>query len=188
MNSTSFFVSTLITAVLISTNFVSANLISPNLISANSISPDLPLFLDRLITDGNYETVLFIYDDTDSLIKDTNFLPQLSDLSFGKYAMCVMKEDYSSFSSEVWDIFSPYQELSGLLQILTLNYSEGHILRLPQLLSRYNMQDNKQNVVLLIPMPPKNRRNDIWHHFGERYAAAARRINLSVISIETKCQ
>lgn len=176
MNLTSFFVSTLISAI-----SISPNLITANLIPANSISSNLPLFLDRLITDGNYKTVLFIYDDTDAIIKDTNFLPQLSDLSFGKYAMCVMREDYSNFGSKAWRIFSPYREHSGLLQILTLNYSEGQMSRLPQLLNRYNEQQNKQNVVLLIPMPPDNQRNDIWHHFEKRSSAAARRINLSVI-------
>lgn len=157
------------------------SLLVVSLISASNIT----LFLDRLVTDGKYENVLFMYDGNDTFIKDTDFLPQLSALSFGKYAMFIAKKDYSKWTSPAEML--PYQEHpgAGVLHILALNYNEGDEQCLARLLRMYhNSRIVKQNAVLLIPTPPDDRQKYIWHQFPSEFVR--RCFNIVVIFYSKK--
>lgn len=142
---------------------------------------NLTLFVDRFVTDGNYESVLFIYDDDDVHIKDTNFIPQLSDLSFGKYAMFIMKENYSEWGTS--PKLPPHQEHSRLLQVLTLKDVDKF--RMRKLSLRYGFSKNQQNVVLLISMPPDDRKMDIWRIF-RKFNSRLRFVNMIVVFYQTE--
>lgn len=147
------------------------------------VMSNLTIFLNRLITDGNYKTVLLIYDDVDCDLKDNNFGSELAELSFENYAMYTMKSNYSQVMA--WQV-TPIKTRSGILEILTLNYDDDGKKRMRQLLQRNdNSRYTAASIVLLIPMQSNERKREFWQCFS----AATRYfpyINTSVIFYQTE--
>lgn len=155
-----------------------------HLFIANVISmSNLTLFLDRLITHGKYNSIHLVYDDAS--IKDTDFVPQLVDLSQGKYAMFITKKEYSFFFTK--PVMTPYRSRSDLLQVLMLNYDEGGKTRLVDILKGQNLFYSTQNVVLLMPMQSNERKREVWNCFNERTITRNTQFtNISVVFYQTE--
>lgn len=157
-----------------------ASLLIANLISLSNLTH----FLDRLITDGNYKTVLLIYDDAS--VRDTNFIPELVDLAFGKYAMVIMNsertnESYVEYNC-VYDLGAIEQQRSGIIQIIMVHYGKRAV---EKSLRRNNFLNNLQDVVYLIPVQPDDEKDKIWNLFNIREVSIRYR-NCSVIFYQTE--
>lgn len=155
-------------------NFLIANLI---------VVSNLTFFFNRLITDGNYKTVLLNYDDVNCDLKDTNFDSELAGLASENYAMYIMKSNYSQVIA--WEV-TPIKIRFGVLEILTLNYDNDGKKRMRQLLQRNdNSRYTAASIVLLIPMQSDERKKEFWQCFS----AATRYfpyINASVVFYQTE--
>lgn len=152
-----------------------ASLFIVNLISMSNLTH----FLDRLITDGKYKTILLVHDDAS--VRDNNFVPQLAELAFGKYATVNVNTD--RMTSEQ---FLPYRALFGILQVIMLKFDENGAKRLNKLMRGPNFQLSSQNVVMLIPMPSNEQKQEIWKILGKEGPYCCRYRNMSVIFYETE--
>lgn len=153
-----------------------------NLISMSNLT----FFLDRLITDGKYKTVFLTYDDAS--IKDNNFVSQLVDLAFEKYAMMITEYDSNRETTRPFDrIF--FLKQSDILQIIMVNYREDKARKviLGEKLRGSKFKYGIQNVVVLFPIQSNDRKEEIWEIFGtKRYSQFCKHMNVSVIFYETE--
>lgn len=152
-----------------------ASLLVANLISLSNLTH----FLDRLITDGNYQTVLLIYDDAS--VRDTNFIPELADLAFGKYAMVIMNSDHTNQSyaeyNYAYDLKLFEQQQTGIIQIIMADYGNRAV---EKSLRRNSFLHSLQDVVCLIPVQPDDEKKKIWKLFNRREVSLRYR-NCSII-------
>lgn len=167
---------------------------------------NLAHLLDRITTDGKYDSVLLI--DANPLFKYTDFSPQLANLSFGKYKMYTTNEDY------YWQ-FAPNEEIkrkqflkySGTLPVIMVNYDAigqrsitGKRPNVGRMQGKYRCEKLKslllvvfryhreQNIVLLNPMLSDDRKKEFWQCFGldNNSKSDIRYMNCSVIFYQTE--
>lgn len=132
-----------------------------NLLVANLLSlSNLTFFLDRLITDGKYKTVLINFPD-EPAIHDNDFFARMSELAVGKYSMYILirKSTYATIELKP----QPFQRRADLLHVILSNFgtNDGEK-RLRQLLERDMWDCGLQNLVLLIPMQPDKGKKQFW--------------------------
>lgn len=136
---------------------------------------NLTHLLNRLIIDGEYKTVLLVYDYDDVTVRDTNIVNGLADLTNAEYAVCITKE-------RVWKIkfheTVPFQHRRGVLKVLMLNKNR----RFSQFIYGQSLTRSEQNIVLLLPMQPDNRKELRNSHFSNDMCF----INTSVIFYQTE--
>lgn len=146
------------------------------LLVANLFSmSNLTHFLDRLITDGQYETVLLVYDEAS--IEDTNFVPELANLAFGKYSMVIVDSDRGKIP---WMEMKPYQ--FRVLEIVLVNCDRNGVCLNTWLLQAGHIH-NRHNIILLIPKQSEGRKSLIWKWFNY-VAYYICHVNISVIFYE----
>lgn len=78
---------------------------------------NLTLFLNRVVHDGQYETVMFLYFN--HAIEDTNFVQELSDSPYGHYSIVTVCMDEFDHSIQLLESI-PYRNLKKALQIIVL--------------------------------------------------------------------
>lgn len=122
---------------------------------------DLTVFLDRLTTDGYLKFTLEFYDDDAHAYTYTtknSLIPRLADLSFGKYAMLIIKKIYVENERNGSNLM-PFDRRSGLLQILLLNYGENGRDFLKEMLLTSGSGNDTENAILLVPIHPGGANN-----------------------------
>lgn len=160
---------------------------------------NLTHLLDRIITDGKYESVLLI--NADPFIKYTDFFHQLAEASSGEYSMFIINADYLQTVPNSGMGQIPFRKHNGILQIIMLNYGDHEIRRnkrknnrneLHRRCKRFKMlvrdsynNYNIQNVVLLVPMRSDGERGEIWHCLDTMQSDIAR-INCIIIFYRTE--
>lgn len=145
---------------------------------------NLTFFLDRLITDGRYQTVQLIYDD--AYLNDNDFVAQLATRAVDKYAMLVEKCMWRR---------DPLKELKrnnnfmkgriDSIRIMKLNYGEQNSEYFEEFLGAipYLMDSVYQNLVLLIPAQSNNRKLQFWKQLKEYKLIP---LNISVVFYQTE--
>lgn len=129
---------------------------------------NLTHFLNRLITDGGYKTVLLIYDG--DFVGGNNFVSQLTDSGFGNYATMIMNVNHVRSLNKS---FRSIRDQSGLLQIIMLNYDDDGENRLKHLLRDMDLLSNKHNnMVILMPAQRDDQKKEIWRVFARKYLSA----------------
>lgn len=83
---------------------------------------NLAHLFNRIVTDGKYESVLFI--DDDSRLKHTDFFPLLGNLSFGKYTMYKINSYYWKTVPKFGITWIPFRKQHGILQVIMPRYGE----------------------------------------------------------------
>lgn len=151
-------------------NFLIANLLSLS---------NLTHFFDRLIADGEYETVLLIYDEAS--VKNTNFVTELIDVARGKYVVVIMNRDGDKFS---WIHMKPYSLQVRLLEIMLLNYDQNQENSIESIARIGNFHHDRHNIIVLFPMQTEDHKKKIWEHFDRDDPAS--HMNISVIFYQTK--
>lgn len=147
--------------------------------SALSMS-NLTLFVDQLITDGKYKTVLLIHDRTS--VRDSNFIPQLTELGFGKYATVIVNMRHLNGLD-----LGPYRVQSGILQIVMIKYGAPGESRVKQLIDASSLRQSRQNMVMLIPMQSDNEKKEFWLQLkGSNIFTGYGWINTTVIFYQTE--
>lgn len=127
---------------------------------------NLTHFIDRLITDGKYKIVQLVYDDNDPLIKDTNFIPELTELASGKYAMFIGKHNYLRPPSNTYKMWA-FTKHIDMLKIFTLNFNVNGPMRFVTLLNSGYIMHGQQNIILLIPTQSDRQKSTIFSAFHE---------------------
>lgn len=149
-----------------------------SLLVANVLSlSNLAHFLDRLITDGKYETVLLIYDEAS--VEDTNFVPGLANLAAGKYSTVIVDMDRGKIP---WMEMKPYHLQFGVLEIVMVNCDRNDVCLNTWLLQAGHIH-NRHNIILLIPMQSEDRKSLIWKWFNY-VAYYICHVNISVVFYE----
>lgn len=148
-----------------------------NLLVTNLLA-NLTIFLDRLIIDGNYKTVLLTYDD--AYINNIDFVGQMVDKAGGKYTMLIKKSmDEVNFNSH---IITPLRS-AVLLLIAILKFDDFD--DCPTHFNGINSAGFiRYNLVLLIPMPSDDQQEkSLWRciRFGP-----SKHINTSVVFYQTE--
>lgn len=122
---------------------------------------DLSVFLDLLIIDGNYKVVSEFYDEEDdahaySYTEKKSLMPRLVELSFGKYAMFIIRKIHVDSERDGSNLI-PFHRRTGLLQILWQNYGESGQEHFKEMLQASNPDTG--NVIVLIPTHPVDGNN-----------------------------
>lgn len=154
-----------------------AHLLVATLISMSNLTH----FLDRLITDGQYKTIVLIRDDAS--VRDTNFISELTDLGFGKYSMVIVNSNDVIYERKSYTLV-PFDREFGGMQVIMLHYDESRKTALTELLIGQNLYSNIQNVVYLIGTQSDVSKSQIWRIFN-RAQDYIRYVNCSVIFYET---
>lgn len=145
-----------------------------NLFIASLLSTSyLTHLLHRVITDGEYNSVLLI--NADPYIGHTDFFPQMADLSNGKYAWFTTDSEYHNTVSWFDNKWMPNRNLFGILQVLLLNYHNDEMgqaplkyvnrkrcLQIKSVMLNSNNYYKAQNVVVLYPMQSYDQHKDFW--------------------------
>lgn len=136
------------------------------------------LFLDRLITDGNYKSVSVLYDSES--VKNSNFFPELADRAFGKYTIVI--EEYCDRLPEE---SVPIHRFSDSLQLMLLTDDEGIggiNATLWEFAYRSYLFNSQENLVVLIPMISEERKEMFWNLLMQKYLG----INCSIVFYQTE--
>lgn len=148
-----------------------------NLFVTNLLA-NLTIFLNRLIIDGNYKTVLLTYDDAN--INNIDFIGQMVSRAGGKYAMLTKKStEEVKFNPNIRTSFrSAALLLIAMLKIVDFDDCRMYFYRI-------NFAGfDRYNLVLLVPMPSDDQQEKLlWRcmRIGpDRY------INTSVVLYQTK--
>lgn len=119
---------------------------------------DLTVFLDRLTIDGHYKCLQEHNDEDDahaySYRTKNSFMPRLVDLSFGKYAMFILRKIYVGNEKDGSNL-TPFDRRTGLLQVLLQNYGECGGEQFKDMLLTTTPDDDPENAILLIPIHPE---------------------------------
>lgn len=122
---------------------------------------NLTLFLDFLITDGKYKTVLLDLDD--AYLNDYDFVEQMANLAGGKYAIVSRKLGYDPIYEPL-----PFPSFSDSLRIVKFSFSEVSERERDIVVAGNMINVRAQNIVLLIP---DDRKRGFWsavnEHMGE---------------------
>lgn len=119
---------------------------------------NLTIFLNRLMSDGQYKSAILLYDYES--IRDTSFIRDLTDLSNFNYTFISVNLDKSESSFRMTDLIS-YQNLPNALHIVMAAESEwfGRTLN-----NRYSIYS--RDAVFLLPMQPASRKQEILRTFS----------------------
>lgn len=152
---------------------------------------NMAVFLDRVVTDGNYKTVLLKYDPLS--IRDYDFVPQLSELAFGKYALFTRKEKYFNAVVDRYGT-KTFQWHSNVLKIIMMEFTNIGWL-LPAVLTRDHLYFNAKpaNNILLISIQSHDQRQAFWRFIAKYHVFASDLstpdtpfLNVSVIFYQTE--
>lgn len=147
----------------------STNLFVVNVISVSTLT----IFIDRLITDGNYKTVRLVYDM--GSVRDNNLIRDLSN-----------NDKYNTFivnSNSLTSIEPKSTESFGILQIILLDWDERwqKTMKHRSFATNYVEQFKTLNVVMFIRKPSDLQRELIWPNL----AWLAMFYNVSVVFYDT---
>lgn len=134
-------------------------------------------FLDLLITDGNYQTVLLVYDEAS--VEDTNVISELFNSAHDNYSVVIVNRARTEIQ---WMKMSPYNLQFGVLEIVLLNCDEN-VECIRTWLLRAGRLHNRHNMILLIPVQAEEKKREIWDQFDTVYTQI-RHVNISVIFYE----
>lgn len=133
---------------------------------------NLTIFLNRLIHDGQYKSVLLIHDNES--IRDTNFIQELSNSSNRNYYTLVIA-CVSEFDSPEWMLEFNSQSFMNVLSILMV---EVDMIHPKQGFPIFRHCAFAHNMVVLLPMR-RNRKNiDFLRYFFNMTKGRTRRFSL----------
>lgn len=139
---------------------------------------NLTIFLNRLMSDGQYESAILHYDYES--IRDTRFIQDLTDSSNFNYTFISVNLDESESSFRMSGLIS-YQNLSSALNIIMANESawSGKILN-----DRYSIYS--RDAVFLLPMQHDSRKQEVlWMFYQLLQVEFNLRGNISLVFYQT---
>lgn len=152
-----------------------------SILVANLLSlSNLIHFLGRLATDGNYGTVLLVYDGAS--VEHTNIISELTDSAHENYSVVIVNRARTKMQ---WMKMRPYNLQFGVLEIVLLNCDEN--VKCLWTWSRpAGRPHNRHNMILLSSVQTEDLKREIWNRF-DADLSGFRHVNVSVIfyKIET---